>query len=94
MSQQELAERLNFSSATAISLIESGERKVSIEHLEKIADIFQIDVRFLLGEKIENPEKQLKSALRADKNLTAKDKETILNFYEFIKSKKNEQSRS
>ena len=39
LSQKSLAEAVGFESATAISLIESGERRVSIEDLDKIGMI-------------------------------------------------------
>lgn len=45
LSQKYLAEELGFESATAISLIESGDRKVS--------NVFAEDIRFILGYEIE-----------------------------------------
>ena len=48
-SQKELADALGFESATAISLIESGERKSKIEDLEKMAEFLHRDIKFFLG---------------------------------------------
>ena len=41
ISQLDLAKQLGFESATAISLIENGDRKVTAENLEKIANSFK-----------------------------------------------------
>jgi len=85
-SQKELADALGFESATAISLIESGERKAKIEDLEKMAEFLHRDIKFFLG--IE--EKQdIRFALRADSNLSKKDQDEILGFIDFVKNKKN-----
>ena len=50
-SQKELADALGFESATAISLIESGERKVRVEDLEKIARFLDRDIKFFIGQE-------------------------------------------
>lgn len=85
-SQKELADVLGFESATAISLIESGERKIKVEDLEKIANFLCRDVKFFLG--IEE-KTDVRFALRADKELSMKNQEEILNFIDFIKKKKD-----
>jgi transcriptional regulator with XRE-family HTH domain len=85
MSQKQLAELVGFDSSTAISLIEAGQRKVSIEDIEKIGIILQKDIKFFLGKK--NEEVDLKYALRADKDLSKEDKDSIANFIDFIKQK-------
>lgn len=87
MSQVDLATALGYESPTAISLIEAGQRKLRIEDLEQIAKTLQRDIKFFLGQ-IENiPNVQV--ALRADKDLSAKDKETILHFVELAKNRKD-----
>jgi len=86
ISQKQLADTLGFESATAISLIESGERKAKIEDLEKMAELLHRDIKFFLG--IED-KPDIRFALRADKNLTKKDQEEILRFIEFVKKEKN-----
>src|SRR3989338_289072 len=85
-SQKDLADGLDFESATAISLIESGERKVKVEDLEKIANFLHRDIKFFLGleEKTD-----IRFALRADKNLSKKQEEQVLNFIDFVKKSKN-----
>jgi transcriptional regulator with XRE-family HTH domain len=84
--QQELATKVGFQSPTAISLIESGMRKVSIDDLEKIASVFDTTTSFFLGEDTLKPD--IKVALRADKDLTENDRDKVLEFYKFVKSKK------
>lgn len=84
MPQKELANLIGFDSPTAISLIESGDRKVSVEDLGKIADILHKNIKFFLGEDVEI---NFEHALRADKNLSAGAKKEVLNFYNFIKEK-------
>lgn len=86
-SQKELAEALGFESATAISLIESGERKVTVEDLEKIGNFFHMDIKYFLGQ--EEPKTDVKVALRADKEITNEDKDAILRFIELAKKRKH-----
>lgn len=87
MSQKELAEKIGFETATALSLIETGDRKISVEVLQKIADILHYDLNYFLGKEEKNSV-NIKVALRADKNLTSADKQQILEFVEFIKTKR------
>jgi transcriptional regulator with XRE-family HTH domain len=84
MSQKGLAEKIGFNSATAVSLIESGDRKTPVEVLDKIADILQRPVNYFLGKEYEEP--TLEMALRADKNLSKSDQDSIIKFIDFIKS--------
>lgn len=85
MSQKDLATALEYESPTAVSLIEQGERKVSVEILEKIAHVLQVNMKDLLGDKEERPD--LNFALRASKDLSPEAKTQILNFIEFVKAK-------
>lgn len=87
LSQLELAQSIGFQSATAISLIESGERKVTSGILESLAEALHRDVKYLLGQ-VEAPV-DVQVALRADKDLTKEDKDAILRFIELAKSKKH-----
>ncbi|MFH1712449.1 MAG: helix-turn-helix transcriptional regulator [Patescibacteria group bacterium] len=88
LSQLQLAEAVGFQSATAISLIESGERKVSSEILERLAEVLHRDTRYFLGQK-ENAPIDVRVALRTDKDLSKEDKDAILRFIDLAKSKKN-----
>jgi len=87
-SQKELADTLDFESATAISLIESGERKVRVEDLEKIARFLDRDIKFFIGQ--EDKAIDVRVALRADKDLNEKDREAILRFVEIAKQNKKD----
>lgn len=85
MSQLKLAKSIGYESATAISLFESGARRISIEDLEKIAKILLKDINYFLG--YDNKNIDMEYALRVNKKLSIEDKEEILNFIEYIKSK-------
>lgn len=87
-SQLDLAKQLGFESATAISLIESDERNVTVTNLEKIADFLHKDIKFFLG-KDENKAVSVEVALRADKNLSKEAKDAISHFIELAKKKGN-----
>ena len=87
MSQRKLARAIGFETATSISLIESGSRRVAIRDLEKIADILQTDIKFFLGQKIDKA--NFRFALRSDKELSTVDKDIILDFVDFVKRRKN-----
>lgn len=84
-SQLDLAKKLGFESATAISLIESDERNITATNLEKIAEILQKDIKFFLGK--EGDDVEVEVALRADKNLSPEAKDAILHFIELAKGK-------
>ncbi len=84
-SQQELAGALGFESATAISLIESGERKVKAEDLEKIADFFARDIGFFFGK--EGVAQDIHVALSSDEKLNKQDREAILHFIKLARQK-------
>lgn len=87
-SQKELADTLGFESATAISLIEAGERKMRVEDLEKVAEFLNRDIKFFIG--LEDKAVDVRVALRADKDLNDKDREAILRFIELAKQKKKD----
>lgn len=87
MSQEDLAKAIGFESGTAISLIEAGKRKVSITDLESISNILHITIEQLLGNK--ELVADVRFALRADKNLSPSDRSKILEYIDFIKSKKD-----
>lgn len=85
-SQRQLAKAVGFKSPTAISLIESGLRRVSIQDLEKIAENLKKDLKFFIGQE---EEVNLAVALRADKELSPKDQDDVIRFVEFVKNQKN-----
>lgn len=97
MSQQELAKEVGFDSTTAISLLEVGERRVTIDSLEKIADVLGKSLDFFLeegdAEQGQENKPDLKFALRADPDLSKEDKDAILRFIEMSKKKKQNGER-
>jgi len=50
MSQQELANKLGIAKST-VGMYESGRREPNFETMEAIADIFNVDMNFLHGDK-------------------------------------------
>src|SRR4051794_38189797 len=92
LSQLELAEQLRYQSATAISLIEAGIRKVRLSDLEKIAKILRQDFDYLLNGKRPKREPNIQTALRAEE-LTGGDIERVEEFIRFVKQQRNERHR-
>lgn len=86
LSQLDLAKALGFESATAISLIEAGERNIAVDNLERLASTLHRDVKFFLGERQDAPI-DVRVALRADKDLRKEDRDAILHFIELAKQK-------
>lgn len=85
MSQKSLAEALGYESATAISLIESGERRVKIENLEKLAEVLKRSLEYFLGK--EGKEIDITVALRAAKDIPDSDKKVIERIIELAKQR-------
>lgn len=81
LSQKDLAEKVGFGSATSISLIESGERKISIVDLEKTAQALNEELGYFVG-----AEPKIKVAFRAD-GLEEKDAEAIQHIIEMAKKR-------
>ncbi len=86
LSQQSLAETLGYKSGTAISLIESDARGVDADDIPRFAEELGITTSLLLGEQSEVP--SFSAVLRADAELSKKDKEEIINFYNYVKKRK------
>lgn len=83
--QGEVANFLGLKNHATISYYENGERKISLEHLSKIADLFGIELEVLLSE---NPEEQALNrvfAFRKDE-FKGKDLETIAKFHKIVKN--------
>lgn len=87
ISQAELAEKLGFQTATAISLIESGERGVTAPLLQRVSEILKRDIKYFLGQKEDALDVIV--ALRADKDIPEKDKAALERFIELAKQKKD-----
>lgn len=89
MSQKDLAEKVDFSSSTAISLIESGERNISIDVLQKIASLSRKNIEYFLNdeEKRTIQKEESRIAMRG-KGLTPEQENDVLAYIDFIKKKK------
>ena len=87
LTKQELAKELGYESDTAIHLIETGKRKVSLEKLKIIANLFKIPISHFILEDTKKEEIDVMTALRADEQLDEQDVGKISEFIEFIKHK-------
>lgn len=85
LSQRELAEKLGYESSTAVSYLESGERKVSVVDLEKLSKILDKDIRYFIGQ--ESEQANVRVALRAETGLDKKDQDAILHIIEMAKKR-------
>lgn len=83
MSQMDLAKTVGFESATAISLIENGERRIAVDTLERIASVLNEDVKSLLGQEMDDV--PVLVALRKDKYIGQAEKDYIATFIENAK---------
>ncbi len=86
LSQAQLAKDLGYESATAVWLIEAGARKVKVKDLQKAAEVLHKELAYFLGE--EEKIVDVKVALRADKDLTDKDKDTLMHFIDLAKKRR------
>lgn len=82
--QDEVAGFLGVSRAF-ISLVENGEREIGIDHLEKITDLFNVQLIDLLEENQDFQKMNYAFAFRAN-NLTSTDLNSIADFQKVVKS--------
>ncbi len=88
-SQEQLAQSIGKQTATYIAFIEKGERNVTTVDLMAIAKQLGSTVANLVGEDKTNPPSVV-DVLRSSKELNKTDREIMENFYNFIKTKKDE----
>ncbi len=88
LSQEEVAEMLKIP-RSAISLIESGERKVDALELKKFAQIYQCPLDHFTGSPEEEAGKNREIAFlaKAAAKLGAQDREELLRFARFLTAK-------
>lgn len=87
VSQEEVAKALNIS-RSAISLIESGRRKVDAIELQSFARVYQCSVADLAGEIPVNDLAQSLDVLkRTASELTEGDREEVLRFAEYLRAR-------
>lgn len=91
MTQTELANVANLTPA-AISQFESGTRKPSFNTLASLSDALKVTTDYLLGKEERRYEDLLadpkvSAMFKGMMKFTEKDKETLYEFYEFLKTK-------
>ena len=91
LTQTELAKEANLTPA-AISQFESGARKPSFKTLSSLSDALKVTTDYLLGktEKSYNDllaDPKVNAMFKGMMEFTEKDKETLYEFYEFLKTK-------
>lgn len=86
-SQDQVAETLGIT-RSAVSLIESGQRKLEVLELKRLAALFGRTVAYLTGEQPEEPTAEPVRALaRLAKSLSPGDLDELQRFAEFLRSK-------
>lgn len=95
MTQTQLAKAAKLTPA-AISQFESGARKPSFDTLSSLADALKVTTDYLLGKKEQSyddllADPRVSVMFRGIMDLSEKDKETMLEFYEFLKTKNENQ---
>lgn len=87
LSQDEVAKFLKIS-RSAVSLIESGERKIDAIELKKFADLYGRSVEHFLAQKgVQDVTPDIAHLARTATQLTEQDRGELLRFAQFLKSK-------
>ena len=98
LTQTELAKEANLTPA-AISQFESGTRKPSFKTLASLSDALKVTTDYLLGKAEKNhndllADPKINAMFKGMMKFTEKDKETLYEFYEFLKTKAEAQAAS
>ena len=96
LTQTELAKEANLTPA-AISQFESGTRKPSFKTLSSLSDALKVTTDYLLGKAEKNyndllADPKVNAMFKGMMTFTEKDKETLYEFYEFLKTKAEAQA--
>jgi transcriptional regulator with XRE-family HTH domain len=86
--QIRLAQEIGLESATAISLIESGERNITAGNLEKLAKFLKKDIQYFLGGTAPKT-MDIMTALRADPDFRREDREMLEQIIKSVKARRN-----
>ncbi|HKW17053.1 MAG TPA: helix-turn-helix transcriptional regulator [Terriglobales bacterium] len=88
LSQDEVAKAVGIARA-AISLIESGQRRVDALELKKFAAVYQRPVSYFTGDEVAEATlpSEVEHLARAAANLSSKDREELARFAEFLQSR-------
>lgn len=96
LTQTELAKEANLTPA-AISQFESGTRKPSFKTLSSLSDALKVTTDYLLGKAEKNyndllADPKVNAMFKGMMKFTEKDKETLYEFYEFLRTKAEAQT--
>ena len=96
LTQTELAKEANLTPA-AISQFESGTRKPSFKTLSSLSDALKVTTDYLLGKAEKSysdllADPKVNTMFKGMMEFTEKDKETLYEFYEFLKTKADTQA--
>ncbi len=86
LSQDEVARELEIP-RTAISLMESGQRKVEALELQKLARLYQRPVGYFTGETAVEVPLEVQHLARTAKVLSARDRKELARFAEYLKAR-------
>ena len=89
--QEEAAEHLGVP-RTAISLMESGTRRVGALELQRLAKLYQTTMEKLTDHDQETPEPEsVRLVARATAELSVNDRKEVLRFAQFLQSRKSDE---
>lgn len=83
-SQQEVANAIGGLSRSAISLIESGQRKVSASELKQIAELYNQPIANLLGEEDLSVPNEAVIVARKMQDLSTEDRAEVVRFTQLL----------
>lgn len=86
MSQTQLAKEVG-TSQSAISQMESGERKPSFEMLRRIASALNVTPAYLLGEEVEELKPEEQAYFRQFRSLPDEAKQELSEFAEYLRQR-------
>lgn len=87
LSQDEVAKKLGIS-RSAVSLIESAQRKVDAIELRMFAQLYQRPVSYFTGETVSTPlPEDIEHLARTAKKLSTRDRKELARFAEFLSSR-------
>lgn len=87
-SQEDVAAYLKIS-RSAVSLMESGGRKVDVLELKQLARLYQCSIEGLTQDDQSEPDlDSIKMVARAAADLSPEDRSEVLKFAQFLKSRK------
>lgn len=92
-SQEEVASYLGLP-RSAISLIETGARRLDVLELHKLATLYRCGIEDLTGQAVSDAEPEsVKMVARAAAALSPEDRSEVLRFAQFLQSRKSEKQR-